>query len=123
VDSLKRLSLTESSADAVYSDVVAAQELATYYAWAGDPEACLRYLRLAFERSPAGIDLRILQSGIYNRVRSAPGFQQELQRLQNGVWPRVLEEKERLRSAEGSAPLAASQGDPFMNQLRVLVGE
>lgn len=123
VDSLKRLTLTESGADAVYSDVVPIQELATYYAWTGDAEACLRYLRLAFERSPAGIDLRILQSGVYNRVRNAPGFQQELQRLQDAVWPRVLEEKERLRSTESSAPIAALQENPLVNQLRAPMGE
>lgn len=107
VDSLKRLALTERDTDGMYSDVVPAQELATYYAWTGDAEACLRYLRLAFERSPAGIDLRILQSGVYNRVRSAPGFQQEVQRLQDGVWRRVLEDKERLRSTESTAPITA----------------
>ena len=83
------------------------QELATYYAWTGDAKECLRYLRLAFDRSPVGIDQRIVQSGIYDRVRAAPGFQQELQRLQDAVWPKVVEQRQRLQSVDGTTPLAA----------------
>ncbi len=106
VDSLQRLVLSEGDADAVYSDVVPAQELATWYAWVGKPEECLRFLRLAFARSPVGIDLRIVQSGVYDRVRDAPGFAKELQRIQAEVWPRVLEQRKRLRDADGTTPLA-----------------
>lgn len=106
VDSLKRLTVSEGDADALYSDVVPAQELATYYAWIGNAQESLRYLRLAFERSPVGIDLRIVQSGIYDKVREAPGFQRELQRLQEGVWPRVLELRERVEDGDGTTPIA-----------------
>jgi serine/threonine-protein kinase len=106
VDSLQRLVLSEGDVDAVYSDVVPAQELATWYAWTGRPEECLRFLRLAFARSPVGIDLRIVQSGVYDPVRTAPGFATELQRLQDAVWPKVLEQRRRLREADGTTPLA-----------------
>jgi TolB-like protein/tetratricopeptide (TPR) repeat protein len=107
VDSLARLVLSEGAADAVYSDVIPAQELATWYAWIGNPAECLKYLRLAFARSPVGIDLRIVQSGVYDPVRRAKGFQVELQRLQDAVWPRVIEQQRRLRDADGTTPLAA----------------
>ena len=107
VDSLRRLTLSDDDADVIYANVVPAQELATYYAWVGDPEETLRYLRLAFERSPVGIDLRIVQSGVYDRVRNAPGFQLELQRLQDAVWPRVLEQRQRLEETDGTTPSAA----------------
>lgn len=106
MDSLQRLVLSEGDVDAVYSDVVPAQELATWYAWTGRPEECLRFLRLAFARSPVGIDLRIVQSGVYDPVRTAPGFATELQRLQDAVWPKVLEQRRRLREADGTTPLA-----------------
>ena len=106
VDSLRRLAESEGDADAVYSDVVPAQELATWYAWIGNPQECLRFLRLAFARSPVGIDLRIVQSGVYDRVRGAPGFAKELQSLQDAVWPRVLEQRKRLHDADGTTPLA-----------------
>ena len=53
-----------------------------------------------------GIDLRIVQSGVYDRVRAAPGFAAELQQLQDAVWPRVLEQRKRLHDADGTTPLA-----------------
>jgi serine/threonine-protein kinase len=106
VDSLRRMVESDTGGDAVYSDVLPAQELATWYAWNGDPAESLRYLRLAFERSPAGIDLRIVQSGAYDRVRGAPGFEPELNRLQEAVWPRVEEQRRRLDSAAASVPVA-----------------
>ena len=106
VDSLKRAAASEGDADAVYSDVVPAQELATWYAWTGNAAECLRYLQLAFARSPVGIDLRIVQSGVYDRVREAKGFARELQALQDAVWPRVLEQRKRIIDADGTTPLA-----------------
>ena len=105
VDSLRRTAESESG-DAVYSDVLPAQELATWYAWMGDPRESLTYLRLAFARSPVGVDSRIVQSDIYDRVRDAPGFQEELRRLEAAVWPRVLEQRQRIEASDGTTPLA-----------------
>jgi tetratricopeptide (TPR) repeat protein len=64
VDSLHRAADSEAGGGAVYSDALPAQELATWYAWSGDAEASLKYLRLAYARSPAAIDPRIIQSGV-----------------------------------------------------------
>jgi len=106
VDSLRKSAESEGDADAVYSDVVPAQELATYYAWIGDAKECLKYLRMAYSRSPAGVDQRIVQSGVFDRVRGVPGFTEELQRLQAAVWPKVLEQRQRIENADGTTPLA-----------------
>jgi eukaryotic-like serine/threonine-protein kinase len=111
VDSLLRMVARESG-DAVYSDVVPLQELATWYAWNGKPAESLRFVRLAFARSPAGIDPRIVQSGIYDRVRSAPGFAAELERLQDGVWPQVQEQRQRIQETDGGTPLAFRRAGP-----------
>ena len=105
VDSLQRMVASEIG-DAVYSDVLPAQELATWHAWRGNARESLTYLRLAFARSPVGVDSRIVQSDIYDRVRDAPGFREELRRLEESVWPRVLEQRPRIEASDGSTPLA-----------------
>ncbi|HEU5220364.1 MAG TPA: hypothetical protein VFU23_17010, partial [Gemmatimonadales bacterium] len=110
VDSLRGVAAADGEIDPVYSDVFPAQELATYYAWIGNPTETLKYLRLAFSRSPVGVDQRIVQSGVFDRVRQAPGFLEELTRLQNGAWPRVMEQRRRLDESDGATPLAASPG-------------
>ena len=107
VDSLRRVVALDGETDAVYSDVLPAQELATYYAWVGNAAESLKYLRLAFSRSPVGVDQRIVQSGVFDRVRQAPGFSEELSRLQDAAWPRVLEQRQRLDESEAGMPLAA----------------
>lgn len=112
VDSLGAVAADEGNADPVYSDVLPVQELAAYYAWIGDAEASLRYVRLAFARSPIGLDQRIVQSGVFDPVRDAPGFSEELPRLQDAVWPKVLEQRKRLEESAGSVPLAErTRGD------------
>jgi len=110
VDSLHRAAERPGDAGAVYSDVVLAQELATYYAWLGDGEQTLKFVRLTFERSPVGIDQRLVQSGLFDKVRRTPGFESELRRLQEQAWPRVLEQRQRLESSEGAVPFAARPG-------------
>jgi TolB-like protein/tetratricopeptide (TPR) repeat protein len=106
VDSLRSVAALDGETDAVYSDVLPAQELATWYAWIGNAAESLKYLRLAFSRSPVGVDQRIVQSGVYDRVRLAPGFQDELSRLQDAAWPRVMEQRQRLDESDGGMPLA-----------------
>jgi hypothetical protein len=106
VDSLRAVAALEGESDAVYSDLLPAQELATYYAWTGNAGEALRYLRLAFSRSPVGVDQRIVQSGVFDPVREAPGFSGELARLQEAVWPKVLEQRKRVEESAGSVPLA-----------------
>jgi len=107
VDSLRRVADLDGETDAVYSDVLPAQELATFYAWVGNATESLRYLRLAFSRSPVGVDQRIVQSGVFDRVRKAPGFSTELSRLQDAAWPRVLEQRRLLEESDGGMPLAS----------------
>ncbi|HEX7025328.1 MAG TPA: hypothetical protein VF187_10970, partial [Gemmatimonadales bacterium] len=108
VDSLTRAAQAEVDAGPVYADVVLAQELTIYHAWMGDARKTLTYIRLAFTRSPVGIDQRIVQSGVFDRVRKTPGFEDELKQLQDAAWPRVLEQRQRLEASENGIPLAAA---------------
>jgi tetratricopeptide (TPR) repeat protein len=107
LDSLTRLAgAPAADTQGRYSDVIPVQELAIFHAWTGNPAETLRYLRLAFERSPVGVDQRIVQSAVFDRVRGATGFAAELQRIQDAVWPRVLEERQRLDGSGEATPLA-----------------
>jgi tetratricopeptide (TPR) repeat protein len=106
VDSLRRAAASLEEAGPGFSDAVPAQELAIYFAWTANPAEALRYLQLAFDRSPVGVDQRIVQSGVFDRVREVPGFITELERMQGTVWPRVLEQQRRLLEAAGSTPFA-----------------
>jgi len=106
-DSLRRAATALGDAGSVYSDVVLAQELAIYYAWLGNAEETLNFVRLAFESSPVGIDQRIIQSKVFDKVRKTAGFESELRRLQDQAWPRVLEQRKRLESPEAGVPFAA----------------
>jgi serine/threonine-protein kinase len=106
-DSLRRAATDLGDAGPVYSDVVLAQELAIYYAWLGNAEEALKFVRLAFESSPVGIDQRIIQSKVFDKVRQSAGFDSELRRLQDETWPRVLEQRKRLESSDGGVPFAS----------------
>jgi hypothetical protein len=108
VDSLHRIVESEIG-DAVFGEVIAAQELATWYAWNGELEPALQYVRMAFSASPAGIDPRVLRSAVFAKLERDPRFQQEVQRLQDAVWPRVQELRQRVESSESSTPLARSR--------------
>ena len=112
VDSLRRAAASQEEAGPGFSEAVPAQELAIYYAWTANPAEALRYLQLAFDRSPVGVDQRIVQSGVFDKVRAVPGFIGELTRIQGTVWPRVLEQRKRLLDAAGSTPFALLPGAP-----------
>ena len=109
VDSLLSEVKSDAAPDAVYSEVIPAQELATWFAWRGDVSQAIEFVRRAFSVSPAGVDPRVLQSAVFERVRKDPGFRDELRRLEDGVWPRVQEQKNRIESSEGTTPLARGQ--------------
>ena len=104
VDSLRRAVTAPDEAGPGFSDAVPAQELAIYYAWSANASEALQYLQMALDRSPVGVDQRIVQSGIFDRVRAAPGFTQRLTELQDAAWPRVLEQRRRLEAAAGTMP-------------------
>ena len=60
--------------DGRYLAEVVAQDLASYYGSIGDVTGATRWLRYAFDRSPAGVDARILYSALFDPVREDPTF-------------------------------------------------
>jgi serine/threonine-protein kinase len=111
VDSLRSALAGGRNVKSPFSDLIPAQELAIYFAWLGNAAEALRYLQRAFAESPVGVDQRILQSGVFDRVLQAPGFVAELKHLQDAVWPRVLELRERIEDVDRTTPIALSAAD------------
>ncbi|HKU60181.1 MAG TPA: hypothetical protein VJQ44_03110, partial [Gemmatimonadales bacterium] len=63
-------------------------DLAAYYARQGDVAHSLEWLRRMADRTPV-VSYWYLDSGLFDRVRSAPGFQRGLERLQTEIRTRV----------------------------------
>ncbi len=57
-----------------YLAELVAQDLASFYGLVGDAANATRWLRHAFELSPAGVDARILYSELFEAVRDDEGF-------------------------------------------------
>lgn len=89
VDSIVGRLQTGALHDTVFTNVVHLEALAVHYAWLGDTRQSLHWLRRAFEASPTGVESRVLQSALFDAVRSDPTFAREVQSIQSGIWPRV----------------------------------
>ncbi|HSG49002.1 MAG TPA: tetratricopeptide repeat protein, partial [Longimicrobiales bacterium] len=72
-----------------FTAVVVAEDLAVFHAYTGDASEALRWVRTAYDASPAGVELRILESDLFDPVWNAPGFQAEIRRLRGSLWERV----------------------------------
>jgi serine/threonine-protein kinase len=88
-DSLHATFTAGTGGDSVFSPAIAARGLAEYYAWTGSAEASLTWLERAYAISPEGEDLRVIASGIYDKVRNDPRFQAGLQRIHTQIYERV----------------------------------
>jgi serine/threonine-protein kinase len=89
VDSIGRVVRQGSLADSVYTAVIRAEDLACYYAWIGDTEQALAWLEYAFSLSPIGVDQRVLRSEIFDRLWQRRDLAARVERILDGVWPRV----------------------------------
>jgi serine/threonine-protein kinase len=84
--------------DFAFTDVTRAEDLAAYYAWIGDTERSLEWLRLAYELSPSGVEVRVLESALFDRMRSNPDFAREVAQIRGRIWDRVRATSEDFRS-------------------------
>ncbi len=55
------------------------------------------WVTFAYELSPSGIDLRTIESGLFDKVRSDARFAERLAELRADIWPRVGGERVRAR--------------------------
>ncbi|UCF18908.1 MAG: hypothetical protein JSU87_13395 [Gemmatimonadota bacterium] len=76
--------------NSVFTEASRAEDLAGYYAWIAEPMESLAWLRRAYELSPTGVEPRLLESALFDRVRSDPVFDREVEHIRSEIWPKVL---------------------------------
>ena len=79
-------------------DELVVEGLATYYGFVGDVGKATEWLDYAFELSPDPVDVKILNSALFEQVRDDPLFSEALQRVQQAARERVQAGREQLRS-------------------------
>ena len=89
VDSLERYVRNGGHPGSVYTDVVRVEDLACYYAWVADTERAIAWLQEAYRLSPLGVERRVLESAIFERVRRDPAAAARIESITSRVWPRV----------------------------------
>ena len=89
IDSLKTSVTTAMDKGGPYTEVVRGESLAMYYAWVGDVEATLTWMRHAATISTAAAPFLYIRSGIFARVRADTRFTTELEALKQDIWRRV----------------------------------
>lgn len=72
-----------------FTNVVRYEDLAIYYAWQNDAAESLRWIERAYSASPTGIEVRMLESALFDRVRNEAGFARTVGRIRDGLWDDV----------------------------------
>ncbi|HVH09051.1 MAG TPA: protein kinase [Gemmatimonadales bacterium] len=88
-DSLRAAFARRTVEDSIFSPVPAARGLAEYYAWIGNAEQSLAWLKEVYALSPDGELSTIVASAIYDKVRSDPRLHAGVDRLHAETYDRV----------------------------------
>jgi tetratricopeptide (TPR) repeat protein len=72
-----------------YEDVMLGESLAFYYAWVGDVDSTLTWLRRAAAISTAAAPFIYINSRVFDRVRADPRFTSGLEALKKETWRKV----------------------------------
>ncbi len=73
-----------------YSTIVIYEDLAVDYAWRGDAEQALEWAARAYGKSPVGLEIRVLESELFDAVRDDPEFDRAIKEIRGGIYARVL---------------------------------
>jgi serine/threonine-protein kinase len=90
VDSLVAVLSDDDRPRGRFTDVIPFEDLAGYYAWQGNRDSALIWLRRAYDLSPTGVELRVLLSGQFDRVRLDPIFDEQLIDIRSEIWSKVV---------------------------------
>jgi len=83
--------------DAGYSAVITYEDLAIDYAWRGDARKALEWAALAYGKSPVGLEIRVLESELFNQVRNDAEFARTIDEIRAGIFDRVLRDSAQFR--------------------------
>jgi TolB-like protein/tetratricopeptide (TPR) repeat protein len=79
------------------TEVVVFEDLAVYYAYRGDVENALFWSARAYAESPAGLEVRVLESELFDRVRDDTEFSTSISAIRGDLLDRVRRDSERFR--------------------------
>jgi len=89
VDSLAAAYYADALTDTVFTPVIRAEDLAVYYAWIGDADGAIEWTVEAYRMSPLGVEMRVLESPLFSRVRNDERFRREVSRERSRLWEKV----------------------------------
>ena len=92
IDDIEETKKTEAG----YTEVINFEELATYYAFIGDAKKSREWLMRSFAVSPAGIEFRVLDSELFDRVRNDHDFSAAIGAIRSGLYDKVKRRSEAL---------------------------
>lgn len=84
---LRSKSLTQAAQG--YSLVITYEDLAVDFAWHGDARKALEWAALAYGKSPLGLEIRVLESELFDEVRGVPAFESTIEEIRSGLYDRV----------------------------------
>jgi hypothetical protein len=60
-----------------------------YYGWIGDADSAIEWTIEAYRMSPLGVEMRVLESPLFSRVRNDPRYRREVSRERQRLWDKV----------------------------------
>lgn len=80
-----------------YTNIIVFEDLAVYFALQNDPENALFWSARAYAASPVGVEIRVLESALFERVRDNPDFRSAIAAIRAGLYQRVQRDSQRFR--------------------------
>ena len=93
VDSLRTAIRSGQGLNSDFTAVIQSGDLASYFAWTGDPARALPWIHRAFALSPSGIDPRVLESGLFDDLQENRVYRREVEDIRSRIWARVQREE------------------------------
>ena len=79
------------------TDVVVFEDLAVYYALRGEAENAMFWSARAYAASPAGLEIRVLESALFDKVRDDPAFSESIAGIRSDLYSRVRRDSQNFR--------------------------
>jgi TolB-like protein len=73
-----------------FTAVIPCEDLAVHFAMRGDTQSSLKWAQLAYQLSPVGLEIRVLQSALFDNVRGDPAFSARIESIRKKLPARVI---------------------------------